>query len=149
MSDAVRFPFIERSPAHGSFSVLPYLSITLQPNDVTVSSSGLLDTGATVNARQRCGRMMSSFGECKMRTITIDAETGPVFEAWDLAKREPVAVVSNGATIAIIMSPSEYERLTLHEQKPRQGGYMKGLFAGVDWDDVLASPACGFEEYVS
>jgi prevent-host-death family protein len=82
-----------------------------------------------------------------MKTITATAAKNRISDAWNMAKEEPVTVLSRGERIAIIMSPEEYDRIT-SARRPRRGGYLKGLFVGVDWDEVLARPVPGFEEYL-
>ncbi len=49
MRRAARFPYVERDPAFGEFSRLPFVPLQLSANGLTVSVSALLDTGATVN----------------------------------------------------------------------------------------------------
>lgn len=49
MSEAERFSFSEVDNTLGIASRLPYLPLTLSHGDRSISVSGLLDTGATVN----------------------------------------------------------------------------------------------------
>jgi hypothetical protein len=49
MRNAERFPFTKADSAPGEAGLMPYLSITLIFQDRSTNSSGLLDTGATVN----------------------------------------------------------------------------------------------------
>jgi hypothetical protein len=49
MTQPVRFPYIDIDPAYPGVSRLPYLPLTLANGQTTVTLSGLLDTGATVN----------------------------------------------------------------------------------------------------
>ncbi|MGO8674208.1 MAG: type II toxin-antitoxin system Phd/YefM family antitoxin [Capsulimonadaceae bacterium] len=79
-----------------------------------------------------------------MKTIDAAAVKNPLADIGEMARIEPVTVLSHGEPIAIILSPQEYERLTGTRVRPRQGGFMKELFAGVDWDEVLAQPVPGF-----
>ncbi|WP_375473387.1 hypothetical protein [uncultured Nostoc sp.] len=49
MVDKVRFAFTEVNPELGALSTLPYLPLILTYENRSVSVSGLLDTGSTVN----------------------------------------------------------------------------------------------------
>lgn len=49
MTQPVRFPYTDIDPAHPGASRLPYVPLTLTNGQLTVTLSGLLDTGATVN----------------------------------------------------------------------------------------------------
>ncbi|WP_414513042.1 hypothetical protein [Nostoc sp. PCC 9305] len=49
MVDKVRFAFTEVNPELGALSTLPYLPLILTDENRSVSVSGLLDTGSTVN----------------------------------------------------------------------------------------------------
>ncbi|MEH2216266.1 MAG: hypothetical protein V7K72_03830 [Nostoc sp.] len=49
MVDKVRFAFIEINPELSALSTLPYLPLILTYENRSVSVSGLLDTGSTVN----------------------------------------------------------------------------------------------------
>ena len=49
MRNAERYPFISADAALGEASFRPYLPITLIYQQQSVATSGLLDTGATVN----------------------------------------------------------------------------------------------------
>ncbi|GBO56005.1 hypothetical protein APA_4211 [Pseudanabaena sp. lw0831] len=44
-----RFNFVEKSNSAGETSLVPYLALTLLYQDTSISTSGLLDTGASVN----------------------------------------------------------------------------------------------------
>jgi hypothetical protein len=44
-----RFNFVEKSNSAGEPSLVPYLTLTLSSQDASISTSGLLDTGASVN----------------------------------------------------------------------------------------------------
>lgn len=49
MVDKVKFAFIEVDPELGAVSTLPYLPLILTYQDQSLSASGLLDTGSSVN----------------------------------------------------------------------------------------------------
>ena len=44
-----RFNFVEKSNSAGETSLAPYLTLTLSYQDASILTSGLLDTGASVN----------------------------------------------------------------------------------------------------
>ena len=44
-----RFNFVEKSNSAGETSLVPYLTLTLSSQDASILTSGLLDTGASVN----------------------------------------------------------------------------------------------------
>ena len=44
-----RFNFVEKSNSAGETSLVPYLALNLSSQDASISTSGLLDTGASVN----------------------------------------------------------------------------------------------------
>lgn len=49
MHNAERYPFLSGDPALGEASFRPYLPFSLIYQETTVGSTGLLDTGASVN----------------------------------------------------------------------------------------------------
>ncbi len=49
MADKLRFAFTEVDPSFGALGMLPYLPLVLTYQSQSVSVSGLLDTGSTVN----------------------------------------------------------------------------------------------------
>lgn len=49
MADKVRFAFTQLDPQLGALSTLPYLPIILTYQNCSISLSGLLDTGSSVN----------------------------------------------------------------------------------------------------
>lgn len=49
MVGQVRFAFTEINPEFGELSTLPYLPLTLTYQNCSLSTSGLLDTGSSVN----------------------------------------------------------------------------------------------------
>ena len=49
MGNAERYPFLSGAPALGEASFRPYLPFTLVYQESTVATTGLLDTGASVN----------------------------------------------------------------------------------------------------
>ncbi|WP_198805940.1 aspartyl protease family protein [Leptolyngbya sp. BL0902] len=49
MVNTERYPFLSGDPALGEASFRPYLPFTLEYKEKTITSTGLLDTGASVN----------------------------------------------------------------------------------------------------
>lgn len=49
MHNAERYPFLSGDPALGEASFRPYLPFTLGHQEKTIATTGLLDTGASVN----------------------------------------------------------------------------------------------------
>jgi len=49
MIQSVRFPSIDIDPSHPGASRLPYVPLIVANNQISITASGLLDTGATVN----------------------------------------------------------------------------------------------------
>lgn len=49
MRNSKRFPFIKKVNNLGQENYVPFLPITLKYGDISVKSTGLLDTGATIN----------------------------------------------------------------------------------------------------
>jgi hypothetical protein len=49
MRNAERYPFVSNDAALGEASFRPYLSVTLFDRQNSLTASGLLDTGASVN----------------------------------------------------------------------------------------------------
>ena len=83
-----------------------------------------------------------------MVTINATSARNNINKLWTLASEEPVTDESAGKPVAVVMSPAEYERLT-GLPKRRKLGFAKGLFAGVDIDELLATPIDDvFAEYM-
>lgn len=82
-----RFPFTETDRSLGAASSLPYLPLTLSYQGISLSASGLLDTGATVNVLPyEIGRQLGAIW---------DRQTTPVRLTGNLARFEArVLIVS-------------------------------------------------------
>ena len=87
LSEAQRFTFTEVHKSLGAASSLPYLPLTLNYQDRSLSVSGLLDTGATVNVLPYdIGQQLSA---------VWDQQTTPVHLTGNLARFEArVLIVS-------------------------------------------------------
>ena len=81
-----------------------------------------------------------------MNSIPTTETRNRISEVWKTVAEEPVAILRPGVAAAVVVSPSEYERLSAGARKSTQGGFTKGLFPGVDWDEVFAGPAVGFDQ---
>lgn len=110
MVDKVRFAFTEIEPNFGELSTLPYLPIILTYQNQSVSVSGLLDTGSSVNVlpyemglrlgavweRQRLsvplGGNLARF-EARALVLTANVEQFPSVElafAWTQDRKAPL-----------------------------------------------------------
>ena len=85
--ESQRFPFTETDRSLGAASSLPYLPLTLSYQGISLSVSGLLDTGATVNVLPyEIGRQLGAIW---------DRQTTPVRLTGNLARFEArVLIVS-------------------------------------------------------
>lgn len=110
MTDKVRFAFTEIDPNLGALSTLPYLPISLTYQNKSVSVTGLLDTGSSVNVlpyeiglrlgavweRQRLsvplGGNLAKF-EARALVLTANVEQFPPVElafAWTKDRNAPL-----------------------------------------------------------
>ena len=91
MSEAERFSFSEVDNTLGVASRLPYLPLTLSHGDRSISVSGLLDTGATVNVlpyeiglqlgaiweqQTIAVRLTGNLGELEAQVLIVSATVG-------------------------------------------------------------------------
>lgn len=82
-----------------------------------------------------------------MQTVKATFVRNHIAETWELARQGPIAVENHGETEFIILTKADFEKLT-NERKPRQAGYAKHLFEGIDVNELLATPIPGIEEYM-
>jgi len=82
-----------------------------------------------------------------METVKATFVRNHFAETWELARKGPIGVENHGETELVILTLADYEKLT-EGRKPRQAGYAKHLFEGVDVDALLATPIPGIEEYM-
>lgn len=82
-----------------------------------------------------------------MKTIKAAFVRNHIAETWAMARKEPVLVENHGEPEFVILSASEYVKLT-QPRAPRQAGYAKHLFAGIDVDEMLNTPVPGIEDYM-
>jgi len=85
--EAQRFSFTEIDKSLGAASSLPYLPFTLSYQDTSLSVSGLLDTGATVNVLPYdIGRQLGA---------VWDQQTTPVHLTGNLARFEARVLIAS------------------------------------------------------
>lgn len=75
-----------------------------------------------------------------MAHVTATYAKNNLGAVWELAKEEPIEVRSNGAPIAVILSPEEYTRLVQSRGRlgrPRRFGLLAERFRGFDTDALL------------
>ena len=82
-----------------------------------------------------------------MQTVTATFVRNKIADAWEMARSGPLAIENHGEVEFVILSAADYDKLT-HGRKPRQAGYARHLFEGVDVDALLATPVPGLEEYM-
>ncbi len=82
-----------------------------------------------------------------MKTVKATFVRNHIAETWEMARKEPIAVENRGETEFVIMSAEDYGKLTT-KRKPRQPGWGKQFFEGIDIDELLATPIPGIEEYI-
>jgi prevent-host-death family protein len=82
-----------------------------------------------------------------MVTIKATFVRNHIAETWEMARNGPVVVENHGQPEFVILTASEYEKLS-SKRKPRQPGFGAHLFEGIDVDELLATPIPGIEEYM-
>ncbi len=110
MTDMERFPFSEKDEIFGVASSLPYLPLTFTYRNRSVSVSGLLDTGASVNVlpydmgiqlgadwkRQKMPvRLTGNLAQLEARVLIVSAKVGQFAPvrltlAWTQANNIPL-----------------------------------------------------------
>jgi len=81
--------------------------------------------------------------------VTINAAEAheDIEKLWSQAAQEPVTVLSAGQAVAVVLSPTEFERLTA-QRRGAKAGFAKHLFNGVDLNALLETSLDDvFEEY--
>ncbi len=71
-----------------------------------------------------------------MITITATEANDSLPNLWQQAADEPVMVLNNGQAVAVVLSPTEFARLTARRQGAK-AGFAKHLFAEVDMNALL------------
>jgi hypothetical protein len=134
---AERYPFVERDPSLGSASLAPFLPITLI-GAKSVSVSGLLDTGATVNVlpysvgeqlgavwEQQTTRMTLSgnLAACEARVLVVSAVVGEfptVRLAFAWAKTDAISVLLGQVNFFMEFDVCFYRSRSLFEVRLKQ-----------------------------
>jgi len=133
---AERFPFVERDLSLGAASLAPFLPLTLVGTD-SVSVSGLLDTGATVNVlpyavgeqlgavwdQQRTQVTLSgNLAMCEARALVVSAVIADfpavrlVF-AW--ARTDAIPVLLGQVNFFMEFDVCLYRSLSIFEVRPK------------------------------
>ncbi len=70
--------------------------------------------------------------------VTIDANQARnnIGKLWKEAANEPIAVLSAGKAVAVVLSPAEFDKLTAR-RRGAKAGFAKHLFQGVDLNVLL------------
>ena len=71
-----------------------------------------------------------------MITVTATEARNNIGELWDKAAREPVTVLSAGQPVAVVLSPSEFNKL-IARRGGAKAGFAKHLFPDVDMNALL------------
>ena len=85
--------------------------------------------------------------EKQVQTVTITYVNSNIDHALALARKAPLAVETDGQVEFVILSAADYYSLT-QTRTPRQAGYARQLFEGVDVDALLATSIPGLEHYM-
>jgi hypothetical protein len=131
-----RYPFVERDPSLGIASLAPFLPITLS-GVRTMSVSGLLDTGATVNVLPYVvGEQLGAVWEqqtttmtltgnlavCEARALIVSAVVGkfpPVRLAFTWAKTDAVPVLLGQVNFFMEFEVCCYRSRSIIELRPK------------------------------
>ena len=136
---AERYPFVERDPSLRVASLSPLLPITLL-GAKSISVSGLLDTGATVNVLPYAvGEQLGAVWEqqttpmtlsgnlaaCEARALIVSAVVGkfpPVRLAFAWAETDIVPVLLGQANFFLEFDVCFYRARSVFEVRPKQVG---------------------------
>ena len=131
-----RYPFVARDPSLGVASLAPFLPITLL-GVKSISVSGLLDTGATVNVlpfavgeqlgavwEQQTTTMTLSgnLAACEARALIVSAVVGefpPVRLAFAWAKTDAVPVLLGQVNFFVEFEVCSYRSRSIFELRPK------------------------------
>jgi len=134
---AERYPFVERDPSLGVASLAPLLPITLVGSK-SISVSGLLDTGATVNVLpyavgERLGAvweqqttsmtLSGNLAVCEARALIVSAVVGkfPAVQlAFAWAKTDTVSVLLGQVNFFMEFDVCFYRSRSAFDVRPKQ-----------------------------
>lgn len=71
-----------------------------------------------------------------MVTINATEARNNIGKLWSKAADGPVTVLSAGQPVAVVLSPSDFDKLTARRHSAK-AGFAKHLFAGVDMNALL------------
>ena len=71
-----------------------------------------------------------------MITINATEARNNIGKLWSQAANEPVTVLSAGQAVAVVISPTEFEKLTAR-RRGAKAGFAKHLFKGADLNALL------------
>jgi len=71
-----------------------------------------------------------------MITINATEARNNIEKLWSQAANEPVIVLNAGQAVAVVLSPSEFAKLTTRRRGVK-AGFAKHLFPGVDMNSLL------------
>ena len=71
-----------------------------------------------------------------MVTMSATEARNSIGKRWDKAAAGPVTIVSAGKTVAVVLSPAEFEKLTAR-RRGAKAGFAKHLFPDVDMNALL------------
>ena len=77
-----------------------------------------------------------------MQTVTATDAKQRFGECLELVQREPVYIQKQGRTVAIMISPTDFQ--ALKRRAPRKAGFGKDLIL---YPEHIMDPVEGFEEY--
>ena len=74
-----------------------------------------------------------------MTSITATYAKNNIGEVWEMAKNEPVEVLSNGTPVAVIVSPEQFEALSTRSRlgRPRRFGWFQDAARNFDSEAFL------------
>jgi len=140
---AERYPFVERDPSLGVASLVRLLPITLL-GAKSISVSGLLDTGATVNVlpyavgeqlgavweQQTTSMTLSgNLAACEARALIVPAVVGkfpPVRLAFAWTKTDAVSVLLGQVNFFMEFDVCFYRSRSAFEVRPKQATAISG-----------------------
>jgi hypothetical protein len=137
LPQAEQYPFVEIDPALGPAGSLPYLPLTLALGQQSVSISGLLDTGATVNVLPfavgaRLGavweqqtvpvRLSGNLAAVEARGLLLQATVGrfaPVRLAFAWARADTIPVILGQVNFFMEFDVCFFRARALFEIRPK------------------------------
>jgi hypothetical protein len=147
VTEALRYPFVERDPRSGAASLSPMLPLTLAlpgADSKSVSLAGLLDSGATVNVLpysvgvqlgtvwDQQGAMVQLSGNlaaCEAKVLVVSAVVGnfpAVRMAFAWAKTDEVPVLLGQVNFFLEFDVCFYRSRSIFEVRPKRSDAESG-----------------------